>query len=331
MNTNLAEVPRQDVSTEFANLFNYWQRLEEFEETVIALLPFGTDAEIQETKRYAHEMGNAGWRIVCACDAVLLARTVSLKGGRGQTDANGVGRLAAAKGEAQKRKCADSTIRRNAQIFRLVKTVPNVQHSLLDDKGYFEAALRAPNAKKAIKLFEKEKSENPNFSVRDALRLAKELKENRAKVVIPDIPNYLDPNLKTFLLDVETALTSFKNRCPRPEFTIRLDAWIRATRFERTRTPQSDYESVRRQVDQGACTPEEVSEEVYLSTAEIKTIFGRMIDSEKDVYEMRPIGANTDEARGSRAYGIFRKDAPAGDDYEIPGHKYEPTIEYDED
>lgn len=331
MSTALAEVPRQDVSLEFSQLFNYWQRLEEFEETVINLLPFGSDEEIQETKRYAHEMGSAGWRIVCACDAILLQRATALKGGRGKVDTEGVGKLGAAKKEAKKRDVSDRTIRRNAQIHRLVKTVENDHHSLLDDKGYFEAALRAPDSKKAVRIFEKEKSENPNFSVRDAMRLAKKLKENRKKVEIPDEVNYLDPQFKNFLIDLENTLTSFKNRCPRPEFVIRIESMIKTTRFERARTPQSDYEAVRKQVDEGACTTEEIAEEVYLSHAEIKKICGQIIEKEPETYELRPIGANTEQARGSRAQGLFRKDAPSGDDFEIPHNGYNPTVEWGEE
>lgn len=322
MSTALAEANPQQIAETFGSLFNYLDRLEEFEDTVIELLPYGTDEEVEQTRQRARALGKAGWRIECACDAVLLSRA-PLKGGRGKIDAHGVGRLAAAKGEAEKKGVVPRTIRRNAQIFNTFKTVVNDRHSLLDDKGFFEAALRAPNAKKAIKMFEKEKSENPNFSVGDAFKLAKTLKENRPKVDIPNKVDYLDPHFKAFLLEIETTLTSFKNRCPRPEFEIRIDSWIRSTRFERARTPQSDYESVRKQVDEGACTAEEVSEEVYLSEVEIKAIFGQMIEKEINVYEWRPIGANTEVSRGSRSQGIFRKDAPSGDSYSGSGVEHE--------
>lgn len=317
MVTNLAEHKRRDVTAEFGSLFSYLDRLEEFEETVIDLLPFGSFEEIAQTKTYAMRMSNGGWRIVCACDAVLLSRE-PLKGGRGIIDVEGVGRVNAAKDEGRKRGVGDKTVRRNAQIFNVLlkpkgKTVLNEQHSLLDDKGYFEAALRAPDPRKALRMFEKEKSENPNFSVSDAFRLARHLKEDRPSVKIANVKGYIPPHLSAFLLDLESTLLSFKNRCPRPEFEIRIDAWIRATRFERGRTPQSDYESVRKQVDEGAATADEIAEEVYLSIAEIKAICTLIVEKESDTYEWRPIGANTEMARGSRSMGIFRKDAPSGD------------------
>lgn len=328
MSTVLAEATPQQIALTFGDLFNYMDRLEEFEDTIIDLLPYGSDAEVIQTRQYARAMGKAGWRIECACDAVLLARE-PLKGGRGQKDTEGEGRVSVAKERAKEIGCATSTVRRNAQIHNTFKTMLNVQHSLLDDKGYFEAALRAPNPRKAAKLFEKEKRDNPNFSVRDAFRLAKTLKEAKPKSDIPNNPDYLDPYFKSFLLDVENTLLSFKNRCPRPEFEIRLDQWIRTTRFERARTPQSDYEAVVKQVDEGACTFDEIAEEVYLSPFEIKRFLVQMIGCElptKDAdpreagtdYEWRPIGVNTEMAKGSRQYGAFRKDAPSGDAFSRP-------------
>lgn len=333
MSAKLAVVPpRDDVSAEFSQLFNYFHQLEEFEHTVLELLPLATDDQVNQTRERARAMGSTGWRLVCACDAVILTRKPAKPG---IVDIQKTGRLAAAKERAREAGCDSSTVRRNAQIYNTFfksNLVLNVQQELLDDKGYFEAALRAPDAKKAIKVFVKEKEANPNFSVRDAFRLAKTLKESRTKINIPNAADYLDPNFKSFLLEFENSLLSFKNRCPRVEFVPRLETMIRITRYERSRTPQSDYEAVRKQVDEGACTVEEIAEEVYLSIPEIKKLIGLILEKEPETYETRPIGANTDQARGSRAQGIFPKNAPSGDDFEMPhGHRYEPTVEYDDD
>lgn len=307
----------------FGGLFNYLNRLEEFQEHVIELIPFATDEQLQQTKERGMAMGGAGWRIVCACDAEILARARKLAGGRGNKDTEGVGKMVTVKERAKESKKSDAQIYRNAQIVKTFgKTILNVQNPLLDDKGYYEAALRAPNPKKAIKTFEREKHDNPNFSVRDAFRLAKELKANKAKVNIPDRADYLDPHFKSFLLELETTLTGFSNRCPRPEFKIRIDQWIRATRFERARTPQSDFDAVTKQVDQGACTTDEIMEEVYLSAEEIDRFCEQAVGCPRPTshsdprqagteYEWRPIGVKIEEGRGVRPHGIFRKDAPS--------------------
>jgi hypothetical protein len=168
--------------------------------------------------------------------------------------------------------------------------------------------------------------------------LARSLKDQKEKVQIPNVPEYIDPHFKQFLLDLENSLASFKNRCPRPEFSVRIDSMIRITRFERARTPQSDYDAVQKQVDEGACTVEEIAEEVYLSPAEIKTFCVHLVGCEPPSkkedpteagrpYEWRAVGANTEVARGSRTYGIFRKDAPAGSDF----YSYRPNADGDEE
>lgn len=338
--TNLApevQLP-QDVTPQFSSLFSYLNQLEEFQQTIIELIPFATDQQLEQTKERGLAMGSAGWRIVAACDAEALARVRRLAGGRGNKDTEGVGRVAAVKERSKATKKCDSQTYRNAQIVNTFgKSILNVQNPLLDDKGYYEAALRADKPKKAIRIFEKEKRDNPNFSVRDAFKLAKELKANKPKDEIPNRDDYLDPHFKSFLLDLENALTTFSNRCPRPEFKIRIDQWTRATRFERARTPQSDYEAVKRQVDQGACTAEEIADEVYLALIEIREFCERLVGCPKPTkdtdpreagtdYEWRPIGANTEVAKGSRLYGVFRKDAVSGDAFST----YHPTVDWEE-
>lgn len=321
----LATQSPQDVNAELGSLFSYLNRLDEFQETVLELIPVATDEQLLQTKERGEALGHAGWKIVAACNSEIKKRTAKLKGGRGNTDEAQEGRVAVMKDRAVKIEKSDAQVYRDAQIFDTFKTILTDQNSLLKEKGYYEQALRTPQPKQTIKIFEREKINNASFSVNDAKRLAATIRDQRDPVVVPAVKDYVEPNLKAFLLELENSLQSFSNRCPRVEFKSRIDGWIRATRFERGRTPQSDYESVRRQVDNGACTAEEVMEEVYLAEREIKTIFSRMIELEPHIYEWRPIGAHTEMARGSRAMGIFRKDAPAGDNFET----YVPRVEYE--
>jgi hypothetical protein len=153
--------------------------------------------------------------------------------------------------------------------------------------------------------------------------LAKLLREGRKQVVIPDDPDYLDPNLKNFLLELDASLSSFLNRCPRPEFKVRIASWKRAVRFELGRTPQRDYDAVREQIDRLCCTVEEIAEEVYLSNKEIATLCELVVEQEPETYEFRPVGVNTEMARGGRSVGIFRRDAPH---YEA---NYAPVVDWE--
>ena len=73
MTLALAASPDSVVNEQISNLFNYFNKLEEFEDTVIELLPFASDEQVVQARTYARAMGKAGWRIECACDAVLSA------------------------------------------------------------------------------------------------------------------------------------------------------------------------------------------------------------------------------------------------------------------
>lgn len=332
MSANLAIVPKQDVTAEMASLFNYLNGLEQFEDSILTLLTFASEEEIKQARVYAIAMGSTGWRLVCACDAMLLSMD---RAKPGVVDVDGKGRVAAAKERAKELACEVWTIRRNALIFNTFfkdDLAVNV-HRELEEKGYFEAALRAKNPKKALKAIAMQKHKSPSFSVRDAFRFVKEVRGSRAGGLSTSTADYLDPNFKNFLLEFETSLTSFKNRCVRPEFAARIESMIKVTRHERERTETSDYESIRQQIDEGCCTVDEIAEEVYLSKSEVKHFFDLLIEKESETYEWRPIGANTEMARGGRAQGIFRKDAPSGDDFTIPhaNNAYEPTVEYEDD
>lgn len=152
-------------------------------------------------------------------------------------------------------------------------------------------------------------------------------------------PNYLDPHYKQFLLDYIATQHAFLNKCPYEPFKKEIQHTLKAAMFQKNRTETSDFESVQEQVDQGACTPEEIAEEVFLETDQIKKILPKIIGCEMPSksddpreagtpYEWRPIGVNTEMAKGSRAYGIFRKDAPSGDDFDLPS-TYHPNVEWE--
>lgn len=318
------------VTAEIGTLLNYLNGLEEFEETVLELLTYASEDEVKQVRERAIKMGSTGWRLVCACDALLLSIDPAKPG---VVDIKQTGRVAAAKERAKELGCEPWTIRRNAQIFNTFfkdDLLLNVQQQL-EDKGFFEAALRADNPKQALRAIARKKETEPNFSVRDALRFVSSIKPQEKIENGKSDSDYLDPNFKGFLLELETSLTSFKNRCTRPEFAARIETMIKITRHERERTATSDYYAVCQQIKEGCCTAEEIAEELYISRGEVKAIFDQIITREPETYEWRPIGANTDVARGSRAQGIFRRDAPSGDDFEMPRGRYEPTVQWEDD
>lgn len=182
--------------------------------------------------------------------------------------------------------------------------------------------------------------------------LRREIKAAAAPAINDDAEedqNYLDPHYKTLLLDYIATQYSFLNRCTYEPFKRRIEKSIRGAKYELARTPSGDLKAVEKAVDDGVGTEKGVIEaDVFLTEAEIKRIFVKMVGSEPCLrkpgtsyysekppvgnYEWRPIEANTDDARGGRKFGCFNKKEPSGDAYQgarVYTHYESPTAEID--
>lgn len=141
-----------------------------------------------------------------------------------------------------------------------------------------------------------------------------------------DDEGYIDPTFKTFLLDYIATQYSFLNRCTYAPFKNKIQGTIDAAKYQHRRTRLSDYEAVRDQVDKMCTTAVEIAEDVPISEEEIIKICHLIVDKQPETYEWRPIGVNTEMARGSRELGIFRKDSPH---YE-GSNGYSPTVDWED-
>lgn len=158
------------------------------------------------------------------------------------------------------------------------------------------------------------------------VELKREIRARQSPAVhLDDDKDYLDPHFKQLLLNYIASQYSFLSECNYEPFKLEIERTIRAARYQHARTPMSDYEAVRDQVDRLCTTAVEIAEEVPISEEEITRICHLIVEKQPDLYEWRPIGANTEMARGSRALGIFRKDSPH---YESGG--YSPTVDWEE-
>lgn len=180
--------PNQDLSAAdralgvVARILNMCHRLEEQRDALLELLPTATDEVIVEIRMSARSVGVWAWLIECACDAEVLRRAERHKGGRGKRDVDGTGAKAAAGQQAYLDGKSPRTVERNAQIIKTFGTETCVTRGAsLQDKGFFIAALSAPDPLKAIEIFEKEKVENPFFEVQDAWALVNEINAKEAK------------------------------------------------------------------------------------------------------------------------------------------------------
>src|SRR5688500_863013 len=136
----------------------------EREDVILSTVPLLDDTKtIIEIRTEA--VSRKTWRVECACDAALIA-TVNAETG-------GIGVKPVLKEKAKDAHSDVSTIYRNAQIYStfLGKKAPkrslNVQ-TVLNEKGFYEAALRTDDPHKTIRILAQEKSANPTYSVRDA-------------------------------------------------------------------------------------------------------------------------------------------------------------------
>lgn len=179
-----------------------------------------TEAELLYARRQCRGLG---WRGEVACDAELLSQCQTLKGGRGKVDSCGIGIGAAIRAQAQKTHDSVETIRLNIRIYKTFFETIVARYDSLEDKGYYHAALRAPNPLKAIEFFAKEFKSNESFTVSEARHWAISQREKRNtsanKIDAKSSPG--DKSMTTFLRNAMLEIANLKSQCPDKDFAKR--------------------------------------------------------------------------------------------------------------
>lgn len=157
-------------------VLNSVNRLEESRKQILEMLPHLPDDEVIETRMNARMAGAWAWVIECACDAEMFKRDEAQRG-RGNVDVDEKGRLATARKQAYLQGVGTSTLYRNAQIYNTFKNVLTSGNINLEDKGFFIAALAAPDPQEAIESFSEKKADNAFYAVKDAWREVKRAKK----------------------------------------------------------------------------------------------------------------------------------------------------------
>lgn len=149
------------------------------EKGVIASLTLQTDLEIRDTREKSKLVERFGWRIQCACDYEIRSRVIKLKGGRGNSDIENQGMNAALRRQAKKIGVTANTIRQNAKIYNLILDANKsgrftcVSLDILDEKGFYLAALLTNDPINTLLVIAKKKTEAKRFRVSDAMRFIK--------------------------------------------------------------------------------------------------------------------------------------------------------------
>lgn len=143
--------------------------LEGIRDEFIPLLPELSDKKIIEIRGTARIIGVWAWVVECACDAETLSRIEAKKGGRGNKDEDEEGRLATVRQQAYRDGKGVSTFYLNAQIFNTFGLETILAHgNTLQEKGFWVAALAAPDPIEAVETFAEKKADNPFMEVQEA-------------------------------------------------------------------------------------------------------------------------------------------------------------------
>jgi len=198
-------VRQRRVGKALTNVITQINKLEGIEHEVIALLPSLSDDQVMETRNSARLLYASAWKIEIACDAEIWDRTTKAVNGRGNKDEGEKGILAAVNKRAHDLGCSGRTVYENARIHRRFKKKIETTCNILDDKGFFQAALASEDPDVAIEEFAKMRSENPFFRVADAWRWVRAApegpKEDETKVLAT-------PEAQAWLSGLHTSLLS---------------------------------------------------------------------------------------------------------------------------
>lgn len=175
MSTTLERPPGQSLQQRTAvspaNVLKLCRKLEDIRDQFVEVLPRLDDKTIDAVRMGAKAVSVWAWVVECACDAEILDRAEAKKGGRGRKDEEGQGKVAAAGQKANEDAKSVRTVYRNAQIINTFGVETIATHGkTLQDKGFWIAALDAPDPVEAIEVFAEKKTATPSWEVRDAHR-----------------------------------------------------------------------------------------------------------------------------------------------------------------
>lgn len=155
------------------NFLQHLTRLAAIEREVISDLVKQTDSEVLETRSRAHILGRSAWRIEVACDGEIWSRAEDKRKGQNKsTDSDSIKKIVKKHSDAIG--CTPQTIYVNRRVSELIKTSQiksGLNLDLLDQKGFYLAALSATEPVAALESFAEAKKAEPTFRVSDAFRM----------------------------------------------------------------------------------------------------------------------------------------------------------------
>jgi|SRR5581483_2180751 len=157
--------------TQISRLLNGFEQATNVIDLIIPLVPRIKNTEhVSYLRDASDKLGEKSWRLKIACDSELIHRAEA-KRGRGHKDLDGIGVVAQVRKLAYEKGVSARQIFLNDQIHKTFFKEPdeNIESAATTlGPTFFRIALSAEDPKTAIKVFAKQKDDNPFFSTRDA-------------------------------------------------------------------------------------------------------------------------------------------------------------------
>lgn len=297
-----------------ANVLHLCHTLEGMRDDFIPLLPKLEDETVIAVRIGARAVSVWAWVIECACDAEMFTRVEAQKGGRGNKDEDGEGKVAAAGQQAYQDGKSVRTVYRNAQIINTFGIETIATHgNTLQDKGFWIAALDAPDPHEAIEVFAEKKTENPFWEVKDAQREIDVIsgKHEKAKRLfnekVTTIGRRAACDWLRFVADPK--LDELATSCPFPSLAkIFSDARQECKEAADALFLDNAQECVLYIWSLGKNTEKQLQQFTCLPAIEIRRVLDALAD--KGYFVERPKAWKTEQGRGTRIMEWHRTDKP---------------------
>lgn len=299
-------------------LLDLLQRQEILAPSLFLEIKAQSDKEIVEIRAISEKFDFEAWKITAACDAQIWERE-GLTGGRGKVDVERQGIMAALLKRSEEIDCHPITIRRNANIFSAFETFI-IKDNSLDRKGFFLAALDAPDPQEAIQEFIELRKTNPNFRVRDANKWVEgqKVSDRKAKDKFGKSRSEKRLRLETHFRHAANKIQALMLSCPDQELGKKIyEPMIQDLRdMVEDMFTEDATQAVLQAWDNGHRREDQMASHTGIPKSIVAQIMQQQ-ETEGEFYKI-PQGGETEMARGRHTILWHRKNHVVGNAYSSP-------------
>lgn len=323
MSANLQVVPRTPVNLQ--RVVQQINKAQKTEEDVIIALPSMTDEEVIETRWAARAWFRCFWKVEIACDAEIWDRQERALRGRGNVDVEEKGILAAVNRRKKEIGCGASTIYANAGLYRRFKNVLSTWNNL-DDKGFYQAALKAEDPESKLAEWSERKQENRFFRPADAWR---EVKKHEEQTRPDETAVIQTKEVKKFLSDYRASLKRLRKKVPASAIFLfeLVDKHLADVQWQAKRTVEGDCQLIMQAiVDTGGANDDDIYKWLYdrgyvMRNPQLDKRLQLMVDNKMIIDENAGDDGKLDASRGKQQSWYVP--------FYTKRKKYQPEVEYD--